>query len=164
MRPAEQLRFLVMAANTEGRRQLGQQLRALGITAPQAEALRLIQDLGTTNLREVGQLLVCESGTNPSRLVTRLVEQGLVDRQASTIDRRAIQLSLTTQGRALCAEIASIEHHMYEMLDTMGHDDIQRTINLLRRYVNGTPSGRAIEHRITHMSSTSQAAPLVRDS
>lgn len=153
MRPAELLRFLVMAANTEGRRQLAQQLRPLGITPSQAEALRLIQNLGTTNLREVGELLVCETGTSPSRLVARLVHQGLVNRQASTTDRREIQLTLTAKGHALCADISVIEHRMYEGLDTLGLDAMAHTSDLLRRFIDGTPSGDAIERRIAHESS-----------
>jgi MarR family transcriptional regulator, organic hydroperoxide resistance regulator len=50
-------------------------------------------------LSGLGELLVCESGTNPSRLVDRLVIQGLVERTRSATDGREVLLQLTSTGR-----------------------------------------------------------------
>jgi hypothetical protein len=41
MRTAEELRYLVLAAELEGKRQLARQLRPLGLTPAQAEVLRV---------------------------------------------------------------------------------------------------------------------------
>ena len=50
----------------------------------------------------LGELLVCESGTNPSRLVDRTVELGLVSRTTPDAgDRRQVILQLTAKGREL---------------------------------------------------------------
>ena len=43
MRPVEELRFLILAAQREGNRMLSHALRPLGITPAQAEVLRLLQ-------------------------------------------------------------------------------------------------------------------------
>ena len=148
MRLAEQARFLVLAAQTEGRRQLSQQLRPLGLTPSQAEVLRLIQDHGPTTLREIGRLLVCESGTSPSRLVARVVSQGLVDRRPSKTDRREIQLTLTDAGLRVCAEIATIEETMYAAIDSIAQGDMEPAVAFLRRFIEGSPSGEAFERRL----------------
>ncbi|MER7536586.1 MarR family winged helix-turn-helix transcriptional regulator [Streptomyces sp. NPDC097704] len=100
MRKAEHLRFAILAAQREGDRLLIQALKPHGITPSQAEVLRLLQQHGTLSLNGLGQLLVCESGTNPSRPVERVVAAGLVERRTDAEDRRYLQLSLTPEGGA----------------------------------------------------------------
>ncbi|MFE3205234.1 hypothetical protein [Embleya sp. NPDC059237] len=72
VRRAEHLRLAILAAQREGNRLLIQALKPHGITPSQAEVLRLLQQHGTLSLSGLGQLLVCESGTNASRLVDRV--------------------------------------------------------------------------------------------
>jgi hypothetical protein len=61
----------------EGNRLLTRALNPHSITPSQAEVLRrLLQQHGILSLNGLGQLLVCESGTNPSRLVERAVCTG----------------------------------------------------------------------------------------
>ena len=95
MRSAEEVRYLILAAQREGNRQLAQALRPLGLTPSQAEVLRLLGDRQPLTLTGLGELLVCESGTNPSRLVDRLVTAGLVHRTESPHDRRQVALTLS---------------------------------------------------------------------
>ena len=87
MRTAEELRYLVLAAELEGKRLLAQQLRPLGLTPSQAEVLRVLADHAPLSLNGLGSLLVCESGSSPSRLVERVVARGLVDRRPGATDR-----------------------------------------------------------------------------
>ena len=79
--PAEELRYLILAAQREGNRAFARRLRPLGLTPSQAEVLRLLDERQPLSLTGLGELLVCESGTNPSRLVDRLVTTGLVRRR-----------------------------------------------------------------------------------
>ena len=72
MRQAELIRYLVLAAQREGSRRLTRELRAISITPSQSEVLRILGDHGPLSLTGLGELLVCESGTNPSWLVDRL--------------------------------------------------------------------------------------------
>jgi|GEM_PF-1769458 len=93
---AFEIRSLVTELNTS----LTALFRPLGLTCVQAEALMALDDLGRATLKELAANLVAESG-HPSRLVSRLVDEGLVTRTASRVDGRALVLELTERGREL---------------------------------------------------------------
>ncbi|MFB2596204.1 MarR family winged helix-turn-helix transcriptional regulator [Herbiconiux sp. P17] len=117
MRRAEQIRYLVLAVQREGNRQLAGALRPLGLTPSQGEAIRVIGDFAPLSLQDVGRLLICENGTNPSRLVDRLVDAGLVSREPAPDDRRRVTLSLTPAGHAAEAAVRAIEEELYRQID-----------------------------------------------
>ena len=150
MRRAEQLRWLALAAQREGNRSLATALRPLGLTPAQSEVLRLLGDHAPLTLTGVGELLVCESGTNPSRLVDRTVELGLVDRATPDAgDRRQVILQLTAKGHSLEKQVRGIEEAMYAGLDGIGTDaELATVIAVLERVVAGHPSGDAIAARV----------------
>jgi len=147
MRPAEEIRYLILAAQREGNRQLAQALKPLGLTPSQAEVVRLVADRQPLTLTELGAMLVCESGTNPSRLVDRLVTSGLIERNVDVNDRRAVKLTLTSKGAAAAAHIADIEEAMYAMIDERTKRSGEGLISSLRVLVGDTPAGEAIERR-----------------
>ena len=66
MRRAEQIRYLILAAQREGNRQLSAALAQLGLTPAQSEALRILEDHGPLALKQLGDMLVCDTGTSPS--------------------------------------------------------------------------------------------------
>jgi MarR family transcriptional regulator, organic hydroperoxide resistance regulator len=148
MRTAEELRYLVLAAELEGKRQLAQQLRPLGLTPAQAEVLRVLSDHAPLSLNGLGSLLVCESGTSPSRLVDRVVSRGLVVRRPGATDGRAIELTLTPEGKRLAQEVAQIEEAMYATIDALAGPGIGVSLQFLRAFVQGSPSGEALARRI----------------
>jgi DNA-binding MarR family transcriptional regulator len=150
MRQAEKLRYLVLAAQREGNRSLAAALRPLGLTPAQSEVLRLLGDHAPLTLTGLGELLVCESGTNPSRLVDRTVELGLVDRATPDVgDRRQVILRLTAKGRQLEAAVRGIEEAMYAGLDGIGTDaELAAVIAVLERVVAGRPAADAIAARV----------------
>jgi DNA-binding MarR family transcriptional regulator len=150
MRRAEQLRWLALAAQREGNRSLAAALRPLGLTPAQSEVLRLLGDHAPLTLTGVGEMLVCESGTNPSRLVDRMVELGLVDRATPDAgDRRQVILQLTAKGYELEGAVRGIEEAMYAGLDGIGTDaELATVIAVLERVVSGHPSGDAIAARV----------------
>jgi DNA-binding MarR family transcriptional regulator len=147
VRTAEQLRYLVLAAQLEGRRQLAQALRPLGLTPSQAEVLRVLADHAPLSLNGLGELLVCESGSSPSRLVDRVVARGLVDRRPGSEDGRAVELTLTDEGRRLAGEVAIIEERMYRMIDDLAGPDVGTVVEFLAAYVAGSPVGDAFRRR-----------------
>jgi DNA-binding MarR family transcriptional regulator len=148
MRTAEELRYLVLAAELEGKRQLAHQLRPLGLTPSQAEVLRVLADHAPLSLNGLGSLLVCESGSSPSRLVDRIVARGLVDRRPGTTDGRAVELTLTPDGERLSQEVAALEAAMYATIDALAGPDIGVSLEFLRAFVDRSPSGRALARRI----------------
>jgi MarR family transcriptional regulator, organic hydroperoxide resistance regulator len=154
MHPAEEIRYLILAAQREGNRQFSQALKPLGLTSSQAEAIRLIADHQPLTMTQLGAMLICESGTNPSRLVDRLVASGQIERKINAADRRAVSLRLTSQGSAAAVQIAKIEEGMYAMINKMLSDtESERLIRILRALVVNQPSSEAIEHRVKFKSS-----------
>lgn len=148
MRQVEELRYLILAAQREGNRRLSQALRPLGVTPSQAEVLRLLAERQPLTLSGLGELLICESGTSPSRLVDRLVTAGLVRRVEAKSDRRQVELTLTATGHDIALQIGGIEEQIYQDLEAAGAgDDIAHVINYLRSLVAGQPSGIALSNR-----------------
>ncbi|MEL5955672.1 winged helix DNA-binding protein [Streptomyces sp. CLV115] len=149
MRRAEHLRFAILAAQREGNRLLIQALKPHSITPSQAEVLRLLQQHGTLSLNGLGQLLVCESGTNPSRLVDRVVAAGLVERRTAAEDRRYLHLSLTPEGERLATEVAGIEELLYASMDAACEGlDTNAMLAFLHNFIDTLPSGKALNKRL----------------
>ncbi|WP_329586860.1 MarR family transcriptional regulator [Kitasatospora sp. NBC_01250] len=150
MRKAEHLRYAILAAQREGNRLLTQALKPHGITPSQAEVLRLLQQHGTLSLNGLGQLLVCESGTNPSRLVERAVAAGLVERRTDAEDRRYLQLSLTPEGERLATTVAGIEEAVYTSIDTASDGlETDALLDFLHRLIDTLPAGEALNKRLS---------------
>ncbi|WP_433757665.1 MarR family winged helix-turn-helix transcriptional regulator [Nocardia sp. CA-135398] len=148
MRPAEELRYLILAIQREGNRKLSSELRPLGLTPSQAEVLRVLADHEPLTLTGLGDLLVCETGGSPSRLVDRLVAMDLIDKQAGSVDRRQITLGLTSAGRRLAAEVAQVEERLYGAIDTATTGrPVDETLQLLRGFAADFPAVRAVERR-----------------
>ena len=148
MTPAELVRYLVLAAQREGNRQLSHALRVLGLTPAQSEVLRILGDHEPLTLSGVGELLVCESGSNPSRLVDRLVSAGLVERVASADDRRQVTLTLSPEGRRAESGVRDIEAALYARIDAaLEGIDAGPGLELLRRLSAGEPAGAALAKR-----------------
>lgn len=148
MRPEEEAGYLILAAQREGNRLMAAALRPLGVTPAQAEVLQVLAGWQPLTLTGLGELLVCESGTNPSRLVDRLAAAGLVQRTAATHDRRQVDLTLTPAGRDTAHRADAIKDQMYQLMAGAGDGyDIQQVLGYLRALVRGRPSGLAIDRR-----------------
>jgi DNA-binding MarR family transcriptional regulator len=149
MRTAEHVRYLILAAQREGNRLLMAFLSEIDLTPAQSEALRIIADHGPLALKELGDMLVCDSGTNPSRIVDRLVAAGLVQRDAGEHDRRQIRLTVTPQGTEKAARVRGIEDQIYDAIDgALSADDTQALIRALRVLTRDTPAGAALDKRL----------------
>jgi DNA-binding MarR family transcriptional regulator len=72
------------------------------LTPSRLAALTTLDDLGPLTL---GQLASSEQVSSPSmtRIVARLEERGLAERQTSRTDRRVVRLRITEHGRAVLA-------------------------------------------------------------
>jgi MarR family transcriptional regulator, organic hydroperoxide resistance regulator len=146
--PVQELRYLILAAQREGNRQLAQALRPYGITPAQAEVLRLLEERQPLTLSGLGELLVCESGTNPSRLVDRLVSAELVSRVPGEHDRRQVELTLTPAGRRLARRVADVEDEIHRSIEAAGSPrELATVVGYLRTLVDGQPAGNAVALR-----------------
>jgi DNA-binding MarR family transcriptional regulator len=145
---AEELRYLILAIQREGNRLLAAELRPLGVTPSQAEVLRVLRDHGPLTLNALGGLLVCETGNSPSRLVERLVTQGLVQRDTDPDDRRYLALSLTTEGKALSKRIVAAEEVLHDGIERLvAGQPVDETITTLRALASAFPAGEALARR-----------------
>jgi DNA-binding MarR family transcriptional regulator len=162
MRQAELIRYLVLAAQREGNRRLTRELRVIGLTPSQSEVLRILGDHAPLSLTGLGELLVCETGKNPSRLVDRLVGAGLVERAIAHDDRRHVRLRLTGAGRAAEAAVRDVEDRLYAFVDAATADlDMRPVIEALRLLSAGQLAGNAVRNRVsTHFTSAGDV-PLV---
>lgn len=148
MLPAEEVRYLILAAQREGNRMLTDALRPLDLTPSKAEVLRVLQDHAPLSLVGLGERLVCETGS-PSRLVAGMVRAGLVEQRRSAEDERKVMLSLTPTGQAAASQVAEIEAGMYAAMNqVLAGAPVTDLTALLWRFVAGRPAGRALALRL----------------
>ena len=148
MNRADELRYLILAAQREGSRLYAERVRPLGLTPSQAEVLSVLHEAQPLSLIEVGERLVCETGS-PSRLVNGLVQAGLVERVVSATDQRKVSLSLTLRGEAVYAQVIEVEQQFNLLVSSWGEQaGIDAAINALWQFVRDQPSGRALAKRI----------------
>jgi MarR family transcriptional regulator, organic hydroperoxide resistance regulator len=145
--PLYELALSVKAAQRGLERAANDAMAPLGITGAQADALTVIGQAGPLSLKELGELLIAEAG-HPSRLVDRLVEAGLVERQPGEHDRRQIMLSLTPKGRRLEKRAGQARAELFELAaEMLGDRDLGPTLELLRHMLQATPYAELIERR-----------------
>jgi MarR family transcriptional regulator, organic hydroperoxide resistance regulator len=149
MTAAEVFRYLILAAQREGNRLLGDLLKPHGLTPSQAEVLRVLADERRLSLQELGQRLVCETGS-PSRLVDGLVKAGYVDRVTTATDRRRVELTLTPSGKRAARRVATVEHELHELIAASIPPDTLEIVNTtLWQLVADRPAGQALALRTT---------------
>ena len=148
MRTAEELRYAILALQREGNRGLIGALKPVGVTPAQAEVIRVLDEYEPLTLAGLGELLICESGTGPSRLVDRLVAGGAVRRTVGETDRRSVMLTLTPHGRQLSTAIAQVESALYDTIDaaTAGQP-VDELLALTRRMLANSDAGGALARR-----------------
>ncbi|BCL29646.1 MarR family winged helix-turn-helix transcriptional regulator [Streptomyces aurantiacus] len=142
-----ELRYLLLAAQREGARQMTGQLKPLNLTPAQAEILLVLAERAPLTLAELGRLIVCESGS-PSRIVDTLTKRGLVDREPGQVDRRVVHLRLTSRGEELMPVLRTIDARTDAMIvDRLSAEEQAVMTRGLRRILDGTPSGTALAAR-----------------
>jgi DNA-binding MarR family transcriptional regulator len=153
MERADELRYLILAAQREGSRLFAEQIRPLGLTPSQAEVLSVLSEAQPLSLIELGRRLVCETGS-PSRLVDGLVQAGLVERIASSTDQRKVSLTLTPAGEQLHAQVAVVEQQFSKLVSSWGEQaDVEAVTRALWQFVRALPAGRALARRLGRQES-----------
>jgi DNA-binding MarR family transcriptional regulator len=156
VRDAEEFRYLVLAAQREGSRLLAGALRPLGLTPAWAEAIIILDERSPLTVKELGDLLVCESD-HPSRLADRMSRTGLIERIPSPSDGRAVELRLTSAARALVPQVRSIEDDVYSYLEqALPGGAMAAATAALQAAVTGLPAGDALERRKHHQATSQQ--------
>lgn len=148
MNRADELRYLILAAQREGSRLYAERVRPLGLTPSQAEVLSVLHEAQPLSLIEVGARLVCEAGS-PSRLVNGLVQAGLVERVTSATDQRKVSLSLTSHGEEVYTQVLEVEQEFNTLVGGWSEQaGIDAAMDALWQFVRDQPSGRALARRM----------------
>ncbi|MCC9307291.1 MarR family transcriptional regulator [Kitasatospora sp. RB6PN24] len=146
----DELRYLLLAAQREGSRRLGDALRPLGLTPSQAEVLDVLTAHQPITLAALGRLLVCEQGS-PSRLVDSLVQRDLVSRVPHQQDKRAVLIELTDTGSALAAQLGEATGRLTaEMAGRLSPQDVDTLTALLHTLLDGSEVLEGIRSRFPH--------------
>ncbi|MFT8705310.1 MarR family winged helix-turn-helix transcriptional regulator [Bifidobacterium aquikefiricola] len=105
--------------------------RPLNLTCVQAEALLALKPIEPATLTELSEHLVAESG-HPSRLVSRLVQRGLIERSPSPSDGRANLLHLTEHGRELAQQAEAARKPLIDIVKRNNPEEIERLLAVMR--------------------------------
>jgi len=153
VRPGEQLRYLVLAAQREGNRLLAAGLKPLGLTPAWAEVITVLDEREPLTIRELGLLLVCE-GDHPSRLVNRMISAGLLTTESPPDDDRARWLRLTPAARDLLPRLREIEDALHGAIeDRFDPATLEACRTVLGGFVDELPAGQALQRRSLNRSS-----------
>ncbi|HEX8121407.1 MAG TPA: winged helix DNA-binding protein [Solirubrobacteraceae bacterium] len=162
MDPLYELALSIKAAHRALDRAANEAMEPLGITAAQADALTVIRLAGPLSLRELGELLIAESG-HPSRLVDRLVAAGLVERAPAEADRRRVVLSLTARGRRLEKRGEAARRQVFDLgRQLVGDRDLAPPLEFLRELLAPTEYGELIARRRTLVDRDSRVSESAR--
>jgi MarR family transcriptional regulator, organic hydroperoxide resistance regulator len=130
-REAWSLVFELAMAN---RARLASALDHLGLTLPQAHALRVLDPERPLPMSEMAERLVCDA-SNITGMADRLEARGLVERRSSEGDRRIKVLALTREGGRVRDKVRELMRTPPPAIAGLSATD-QRTLrDLLRRAV-----------------------------
>ncbi|MCS6892439.1 MAG: MarR family winged helix-turn-helix transcriptional regulator [Rhodovarius sp.] len=105
----------------------------LGLTAPQFAALTMLAELGRTTQNRLGRLVAMDPATIQG-VMRRLILRGLAATERDPLDRRALVLVITPQGRAVVrAARAAGAAANRALLAPLSEEEQALLLSLLRR-------------------------------
>lgn len=125
--------FLLGAAHRAQRRVWEAQLGDLGLTAPQAAVLYLIDEQPGIGVRRLARLLITDA-MNAQRITETLIWAGKCEAHADPADARRRPLYVTSAGRRLATEVRRRAYQGERRLrETLGADGYAAMVTGLRR-------------------------------
>lgn len=123
--------YLLADNSRLARRAFDERVRAEGVTGPQARLLLMLQRTPGENQGHYADLLEVEPITL-CRMVDRLEDAGLVERQADPNDRRARRLHLTAKSREKLARLRErLDGLVEEMLTGLSDGEREEFVRML---------------------------------
>jgi len=111
-------------------------LKPHGITPEQFNILRILrgQKGKPIALRDISNRMI-DKNSNTSRLVDKLLDKGLVQREACPADRRRVDIVLTASGQQLTEALKNImDREMSSLEDVWSQEDARAAIAVLDRW------------------------------
>ncbi len=107
--------------------------RDAGLTPSQADVIFTLGNSGGMNFKEISEMTLITKGTLTG-VVDRLEQKGLVERVASTEDRRSIQVRLTPEGVVVFErEFPRQMSYLKQRFDRLSRAEMQAATRMLRR-------------------------------
>lgn len=113
-------------------RQMWHHADELGVTVVQLRFLKTISDFPDISLLELADKMEMSKST-ASSVVERLVKAGLVKREKSKTDKRAVVLQLTALGEEKEKEGHALFHKRMERLHELSEEDVEQLLYLHNR-------------------------------
>ena len=136
--PAHEAQKFFFEIGMEQRTRVGGALSRLGLSFPQAHALRLLDPEEPLPMSALAERLICDA-SNVTGIVDRLEARGLVERRSAEGDRRVKALTITPAGvelRGVVMEIMSEPPAAIAALPTADQralrDILARAVEILR--------------------------------
>jgi DNA-binding MarR family transcriptional regulator len=135
----EALRQTILRLSWASQRRLAHELDAFGLTVPQYMALRALNiNPDGCSMSELAAASLQVSATMTG-IIDRLVERGLAARQRDPEDRRALCISLTSQGHELLQQIERQQQaRMQRIFGELTPEERQVLLRLISMYLEAT--------------------------
>ena len=145
-RPAQELAVTLLRTGDVLHHSLDRVLAASGISQEQYTALRILRGAGAAGhpTLEVSRRLISRS-PNITRLLDKLVEKKLAQRDRGTEDRRQAILRITPAGLRLLEGADAAVDAVLGKLDSLGQADLKRLVDLLDRVREAVAVKTALE-------------------
>ncbi len=110
-----------------------ERLRKSKLSVARYTILRILEDGEPVPLNYLSEKHFCEAG-NITKLVTRMAQDGLVERSIDERDRRVTLVRLTEKGRTLCGSVSS-GHRKFiqDLMSDFTPEELETLSNLLER-------------------------------
>jgi len=109
----------------------------IGLTMPQMMTLLAIHDSGSCRMGRLADVTQ-QSGGTLTGIFDRLIDDGLVERVRSAGDRRVIEVTLTSEGRARVEEVlAARRGDMEHILSGFSDYELEHFESLLVQFLHG---------------------------
>lgn len=138
-------------------------LRAHGVTDHQWRVLRALAEAGCLEMQELSA--ACEvQAPSLSRIMPRLVEQGLIDRENDPGDQRRVLARLTRKGERLVGTVSEGSAAIYrDLLGVVGPDRLQAVQTALKELIATLDGARTGESQARRQGSSAMPVSLVGD-
>jgi len=131
----DQLAYIIASVNRQLEDELSEALRPAGIPVEQARVLGILADGGGHSMSFLAEQVLVEASTL-TKMIDRMLAQGLVYRSADPTDRRRILIFATREGKALSRRIGSVASaQQRRILRRLKPADAARLASLLRHVV-----------------------------
>lgn len=120
----EQLGYLIARANRLIEEDLSRRLSANGIAIEQYRVLKSLEQEGPLPMGHLAERVLVEPATL-TKIIDRMVREGLVFRVPDEQDRRKVRVALSSKGVALCRELENIgDDHERHIAEAFGSDEL----------------------------------------